>query len=223
VSEIRDRLDELAARAGVRALPPRALLALSVAVAGVIGWAVLRSAGGGASQEFAFEETPVAAAPARAESAEDTAPATVVVHIAGAVLHPGVVELPAGSRVGEAVGAAGGPLGTAGLDAVNLARVLSDGEQVYIPTRDEVAAGVAAPPGAAADGEDGSSAGGLVDINSATQAELEELPGVGPATASAIVEERETNGPFSAPEDLMRVSGIGPKKYEALADLVEAR
>jgi competence protein ComEA len=119
--------------------------------------------------------------------------------------------------------AAGGPTQDAAPDAINLARLLADGEQIYLPTSDEVAAGTVAGP-AAATGTGGASAspagGAVVNINSATAAELETLPGVGPSTAQKIVDDREKNGPFSVPDDLMRVPGIGPKKFEAMRDLV---
>lgn len=141
------------------------------------------------------------------------AAAGVVVHVVGAVRRPGVYKLPAGSRVGDAVAAAGGALGNAAPEAVNLARVLNDGEQVRIPSADEASAAVAAS-GAQ------SGAPRKVNINTATAAELDALPGIGPATAQKIVDDRARNGPFSSPEDLMRVPGIGPKKFDALKDLV---
>ncbi|GAV31137.1 MAG: ComEA family DNA-binding protein [Anaerosomatales bacterium] len=150
-------------------------------------------------------------------SSEATTPtpaaAGVVVHVVGAVRRPGVYSLPAGSRVGDAVAAAGGTLGNAATEAVNLARVLNDGEQVRIPSADEASAAVAAS-GVASD------APRKVNINTATAAELDALPGIGPATAQKIVDDRARNGPFASPEDLMRVPGIGPKKFDALKDLV---
>ena len=138
---------------------------------------------------------------------------TVVVHVGGAVADPGVRELAEGSRVQDAVDASGGFAEGAASDALNLARVLSDGEQV--------AGAQGADAGAAGAGaSSGSAAGGRVNINRATAAELDTLPGVGPSTAEKIVADREANGPFATTEDLKRVSGIGDKKYEELADLV---
>lgn len=151
------------------------------------------------------------------------APATVVVHVAGAVAAPGVVELPAGSRVADAVAAAGGAAGDAEVAAVNLARVLADGEQVYLPRVGE------SPPGAAADGPAGAGGGapggavgspGPVNLNTAGLAELDALPGVGPVLAERIVAWRDANGPFLSVEDLDAVSGIGPAMMERLRDLV---
>lgn len=144
---------------------------------------------------------------------------TVVVHVGGAVADPGVRELAEGSRVQDAVDASGGFAEGAASDALNLARVLSDGEQVVVPTLEE-AAGAQGADAAGAGASSGSAAGGRVNINRATAAELDTLPGVGPSTAEKIVADREANGPFATTEDLKRVSGIGDKKYEELADLV---
>lgn len=148
--------------------------------------------------------------------AEDEAPAAVVVHVGGAVAAPGVQELEEGARVQDAVEAAGGFAEGAARDALNLARVLQDGEQVVVPTEEELAA---AP--VSGEGPSASPAGdGRVNINTATADELDALPGIGPATAEKIVADREANGPFSAAEDLKRVSGIGDKKYAELADAI---
>ncbi|MFR1640007.1 MAG: helix-hairpin-helix domain-containing protein [Eggerthellaceae bacterium] len=117
-------------------------------------------------------------------------------------------ELKEGSRVQDAVEAAGGFAENAAPDALNLARVVADGEQVIVPTIEQQEASAA---GAAAS-EASASSGGLVNINAATAAELDALPGIGPATAEKIVADREANGPFSAIEDIKRVSGIGEKK-----------
>ena len=144
---------------------------------------------------------------------------TVVVHVGGAVADPGVRELAEGSRVQDAVDASGGFAEGAAPDALNLARVLTDGEQVVVPTLEE-AAGAQGADAAGAGASSGSAVGGRVNINRATAAELDTLPGVGPSTAEKIVADREANGPFATTEDLKRVSGIGDKKYEELADLV---
>lgn len=146
-------------------------------------------------------------------STDDEAPALVVVHVDGAVAVPGVYVLPQGSRAADAVDAAGGLVEGADTSSVNLAAPVGDGEKVRIPT-----AGEAAAPGGDGAGDGG--AAGPVNINSADVGELDELPGVGEATARAIVEDREKNGPFASVEDLMRVSGIGEKKFERLAGLI---
>lgn len=131
----------------------------------------------------------------------------VTVHVAGAVRSPGVVEVPAGSRVGDAIAAAGGALPVADLTRVNLAASLADGQQLVVP--DGSAAGPAADAG-----------DGRVRLNVAGAAELETLPGVGPVLAERIVAHREENGPFAVVEDLLDVPGIGEAKLAALREVV---
>lgn len=156
---------------------------------------------------------------------------SVVVHVAGAVTQPGVVELAAGARVADAVTAAGGPAVDAEVAAVNLARVLVDGEQVYVPRLGESPPGAAAgasgggagagPPGdGVGTGSSSAAAAGPVNLNTATVAELDTLPGVGPVLAQRIVDWRDQDGPFLSVEDLDAVSGIGPAMMERLRDLV---
>ncbi|MDZ7673896.1 MAG: helix-hairpin-helix domain-containing protein [Acidimicrobiales bacterium] len=142
-------------------------------------------------------------------------PGPVIVHVAGEVARPGVQELPAGSRVIDAVDAAGGVTADADAGRVNLAAELGDGVQVYIP-----AVGEAAPPVAASGTEAGTAGDDLVDLNVAGGSQLEELPGVGPATAAAIIDHRERAGPFATVDDLLDVRGIGEAKLAALRDLV---
>lgn len=139
---------------------------------------------------------------------EGEAPEPVVVHVDGAVVAPGVYVLAEGSRVNDAVLAAGGLSEGADTSALNLASVLADGEKVHVPVAGE--APVASSGGSDTEGPK------VVNINTAGVEELDELPGVGEATAEAIVEERERNGPFTSVEDIMRVSGIGEKKFEKL-------
>ena len=138
----------------------------------------------------------------------------IVVHVSGAVASSGVYELPEGSRVSDAIDAAGGMVDDASEDALNLARGLVDGEQVVVPTVEEHMQELQA----AADG--GASPSGKVNINTATAEQLDTLPGIGESTAQKIIADREANGPFASPEDLKRVSGIGDKKYAELADLI---
>lgn len=133
----------------------------------------------------------------------------ITVHVSGAVAAPGLVVLPVGSRVADAVAAAGGARSDAAISAVNLAASLVDGSQVVIPGIDDEAA----PQPPARDD-------GLVQVNRATAAELESLPGVGPVLAQRIVSYRDDNGPFSSVEDLLGVPGIGESKLAALRDQV---
>lgn len=141
----------------------------------------------------------------------------VSVHVAGAVERAGVYELEAGSRVQAAISAAGGATADADPNALNLAAELVDGTRVYVPL-----VGEDVPVDAGALDVEGHVARpvGPVDINRASEPELDALPGVGPATAAAIVADREVNGPFLNVEDLTRVRGIGPAKLEALIGLV---
>jgi competence protein ComEA len=133
----------------------------------------------------------------------------IFVHVLGEVARPGLYELREGDRVVDAVAAAGGMTDAADPAGVNLARLLSDGEQLAVPAVGEV---VASAPGIVADGR--------IDLNAADAAALDTLPRIGPAMAQRIIEWRESNGPISSVDDLLAVSGIGTKTVEALRPLV---
>ena len=184
------------------------------------GFAVVQP---GDAEQAAGEGDAEAAADAGASQA---APAPLRVHVGGAVAAPGVYDLAEGARVLDAVEAAGGFAEGAARDALNLARAVSDGEQVVVPSEADIAAqeAVSAGAGGAAAGAGASAAaggaGGKVNINTASAAQLDTLPGVGASTAEKIVADREANGPFKTVEDLKRVSGIGDKKFAALADAI---
>jgi competence protein ComEA len=176
------------------------------------------SADGGAVGTAAVgsSSTTVGVAPAA-----ETVSAEIIVHVAGAVNMPGVHRLMSGARVVDAVTAAGGPTAQALLDAINLAQPLRDGDRVVVPALDHavpVAGGVTAAVTEQDSG--GTSTGSPIDLNSATATQLESLPGVGPATAQAIISHRDANGPFSSVEGLADVRGIGPAKLEAIRPLV---
>lgn len=141
----------------------------------------------------------------------------VVVHVAGAVHRPGIVEADADWRVNDAVRAAGGALPEADLDRVNLAAPLVDGERLFVPEVGEVAPEVLTESTVAANGDPS-----VVDINSAGQRQLETLPGVGPVTASSIVDHRDVHGPFANVDALVAVRGIGPATIEQLRTHVRA-
>lgn len=144
------------------------------------------------------------------------ATAQVVVHIVGQVAHPGLVTLPAGSRVADAIRAAGGALPTADLAGVNLARVLVDAEQVRVPKPGEW---VPSSSGGAPTGG-GSGSGGLVDLNSASVSDLDALPGIGPVLAQRILDWRTEHQRFSSIDELGEVPGIGPKLLAQLRSKV---
>lgn len=150
--------------------------------------------------------SPVAGVPSTAPTA--TQAPDVVVHVAGKVRRPGIVVLEAGARVVDALEAAGGPRRGVGLAALNLARVLVDGEQLLVGTTTTGPA-PATPPGAAP-------TAGLVNLNTAGAEELESLPGVGPVTAQAILDWRAENGAFSSVDQLLDVSGIGEATLDDL-------
>lgn len=159
--------------------------------------------------------------PPGSAGAEDGA--EVVVDVAGAVERPGVVTLPVGARVVDAIAAAGGALPDADLARLNLARVLVDGEQVVVTTPDDPLpvppASGQAPGGSGADGDAGGGAAGLVNLNTADEAALDALPGIGPVLAARVLEHR-TAHPFASVEDLEDVPGIGPALMAELRTLV---
>ncbi|MDR7465060.1 MAG: helix-hairpin-helix domain-containing protein [Armatimonadota bacterium] len=151
-------------------------------------------------------------------------PAALLVHVVGEVVVPGIYRLPPGARWSDALQAARGPTFLADLKAVNLAQPLRDGERVLIPRVPEpvlpegaegvdagATAGAAAPPP------------GPLDPNTASAAELEALPGIGPVLARRIVEHRRAHGRFERLEDLLEVEGIGPRMLERLRPLLRLR
>lgn len=195
--------------------------ALSTIAVVIVGWFVFRP-----TPPPIEDSIPMATLPVTTTSA---VPAELAVHVAGAVASPGVYRLPWSSRVVDAVNAAGGALPQADLDRINLAQVVFDNEQVYIPRRatgtkttvtvaprHQPTTTVAAPSGGA--GLAGSTP--IVNINRADADQLVTLPGIGPATAKAIITYREQRGGFSSVEDLVNVPGIGTGKLAAIRDLV---
>lgn len=177
------------------------------------------------------EET--AEGPAPSKEPETAAPA-IVVYVRGAVKKPGVYRLPDGSRVYEAIGAAGGFSPDADQEWLNQAELLADGEMLTVSTLEETskfkAAGDGQTQGASAagstdqkviSGKAGVSSGeGLLNLNSATKDQLMTLPGIGEAKADAIIRYREENGPFASPEDVMNISGIKDSVYSKIKDRI---
>jgi competence protein ComEA len=216
----RSRVRAVLAGAGRQRLAV-ALLALAALVGAGIVWAraTPRLAGPPAGPE--------AAAPAGGPAADQTLPRAapetsaaaapsdrVAVHVAGRVRRPGLVRLPAGSRVQDAIAAAGGATSGADLDAVNLARKLTDGEQVRVPGPGDPPP--QAEPGAAATPATPSAP---LDLNTATVEQLDTLPGVGEVTAGRIVAYRSAH-PFTSVDELLEVPGIGQRRFDQLKDLV---
>ncbi len=143
----------------------------------------------------------------------------VMVYVCGAVRSPGVVRLPAGARITDALAVAGGPTAKAELAAVNLAAPVTDGQQIVVPERGAVA--VAPASGAAASASTAGSAVGtapaaLININTASLEELDALDGVGPSTAQKIIDYRTANGGFKTIEEIKEVPGIGDAKFAAM-------
>ncbi|MGI6376278.1 MAG: helix-hairpin-helix domain-containing protein [Anaerolineae bacterium] len=190
------------------------VLAAAIAVAGGGYWLVQRRAEP-AGIEIAPAPTPLALAPTATPTV-----APLVVHVAGAVRAPGVYALPAGARVIDAVEAAGGLDDEADADQLNLADHLQDAMRLYIPQRGEPAPAAPTPIAVRSGGLDLQVGGGLVNINTATQAELETLPHIGPALAGRIIAHRQAQGPFGRIEDLKQVSGIGDKTFADLQNLI---
>ena len=163
-------------------------------------------------------ELDAGAAPVREMSVKES---EIVVYVAGAVNHPGVVRLAEGARAKDAVDACGGFLPTADTNGVNLAQKLKDGVQVTVPEKAPVAAeGRAAQGAPTASGAARSLPDGMVNINTADEKELDKLPGIGPAMAKRIIEYRTENGAFQSPEEIKRVKGIGDAKYEKMKDKI---
>ena len=182
-----------------------ALLAILVIATSLGGYFVLRP-----PSRPAGEFQPVGEAADSDAAAGDTRGLTV--HVAGAVNHPGVVLLAPGERVIDAIEAAGGPLPEADLEGLNLAQAVQDGQKINVPVK-----GAAGGPAAMGAGEQEPK----INLNTAGQKDLEELPGIGPTLAARIISYRENKGGFSSVDELKQVSGIGDKKFEEIRDRVE--
>jgi len=187
----------------------RQALVAAVALLALLAVAGRTLAGAGASAPVA--QTGLVPEPAEA------AP-RIVVHVTGAVARPGLYRLKEGSRVADAVARAGGATGKADTAAVNLAAPLADGIQVLMPSR--VAGGAGAAAAAGGSGAGGAGSNVPISLSSATIAELDTLPGVGPVTAQKIVDHRAAHGAFSSVDDLDAIPGIGPARLGQLRGLV---
>jgi competence protein ComEA len=188
---------------------------LAVALAGGLVLAVLVAIGVSVSSGGAEHEAPPLLPVAVATESASAAEASIVVSVVGLVTRPGLVTLPEGARVADALREVGGPTPGADLGALNLARRLADGEQIYV--------GVPPPPGAEPVPGAAPGVADKVDLNTATLAELDTLPGVGPVTAQRILDWRTEHGRFDSVEQLREIDGIGPSRFTKLQDLVVAR
>ncbi|PMD06518.1 helix-hairpin-helix domain-containing protein [Brevibacterium paucivorans] len=220
-----DNLDDLVP--GNRPVPTRVVIVavaavVVVAVVGLIIFTALKQSSEPAGEAAGAAEPgpPVATG---GGSPETSPTSDVTVHVAGEVKKPGVLTLPAGSRITDAVQAAGGLTQDADPSALNLAQPLNDGEQIKVPKVGEPEESGEAPgttSGASGKTSSGSTGGGKINVNTASEKELQELPGVGPATSAAMVKHREENGRFESVEQLEDVPGIGPAILERLTPLV---
>ncbi len=206
---LRNRITE--ALAGSRPVSRKLLLALGLLVASVV-FVVSNLTAPSTGQQTLPNSAPSSEMVAAGveDSAQAISAAVIFIHIIGAVESPGIYELDAGSRVIDAVFAAGGLTSSADQASINLARSLSDGEQIFIGVTGQAMnlGGVQGPQS------------NLINLNLATVVELEGLPGVGPALAGRLVDWRQANGGFKKKEDLLEVSGIGDKLYSGIKDLV---
>jgi competence protein ComEA len=148
-------------------------------------------------------------------------PTPIQVHVTGAVNQPGVYTLPANNRVHDAIQAAGGFTDEANDQAINLAAPLQDGLQIWVPSRQpNQESGPGSETGENSDDQRSTTSGSLININTATQEELETLPQIGSITAEKIINYRQTEGYFISIEDIQKVPGIGPATYEKIKDLI---
>ncbi|MEY2430861.1 MAG: competence protein ComEA [Acidimicrobiaceae bacterium] len=211
----RERIETLAERLRSLGRTPRAVLAAAV-TAGVIAVAavLLLPSTADPAPEESLPRADASAAPASAAPAATTP--LVVVQAAGAVVHPGLYRLAPGARVDDLVHAAGGLAPDADPDRVNLAAPLVDGEKIYIPRVGEPTPSDATSGGAAS----GPTRSQPIDLNTASIGQLDALPGIGPATAQAIVDYRAQHGRYRSVDDLLNVRGIGPAKLDQIRSLV---
>lgn len=197
--------------------------AVAVVLVGLLSWILISWLTSGTDTEMITEVVPLEAASLEPEeeSVEDQIPDVLIVHVAGAVNTPQVVQLKPGDRVIDAVEAAGGITDEAAPQGVNLAAAAEDGTLIFVPTAEELESGQLPSAAAEAPGTShlaGGSEQAAVNLNTADSEQLQQLPGVGPAIADRIIAYREANGPFGALEDLAGVSGIGPAILGNIAD-----
>lgn len=166
-------------------------------------------------------------------ASEDTNENNIIVHIAGCVKYPGIVSLKEGDRISDAINVAGGLTEFASIKNVNLAYVLEDGQKIYIPSNDEIldpnfsqeiitqeAGDQILVDSSSSSSSITATSNPIINLNTATQTELETIPGIGPSLALKIIDYRKENGNFTTKEDIKNVSGIGEFKYESMKDFI---
>lgn len=218
-------------------MPPAAigLILVGLLGCGFAGYSLLRQ-NEPATPLVAFDESAGSsarpAAPSRGAPSSTSAPTEVVVSVVGLVHRPGLVRLPGQSRVADALARAGGARRAADTMSLNLAQVVHDGDQILVGQKGDgqvrsavvasagSTAGSGSTPGAKNPGGSGRTGGPMVNVNSATEAELDTLPGVGPVTAQSIIAWREANGSFASVDQLAEVDGIGDGRLAKLRPLV---
>lgn len=183
-----------------------------------VGMIILLVGGNYLRSHLTSGSTPESGFSAATIGLKEEGPTELKVHVAGAVVRPGLYTLKPGQRAADAIELAGGPTPAADLGQVNLAARLADGQQLVVPEKGMPPP--AAGAGSAATGTGTGGSGGPVNLNSATLEQLEQLDGVGPKTAQKIIDYREAHGGFKSIEELMEVPGIGPAKFEGIKDQV---
>ena len=210
-----DEVDSLQSKLHLKSVNPFMLIGIAVLLVALVAFALFSASSFlmfGSNQSSDNEI--VISEDGEGEQTNDQQKASIFIHVGGSVAKPGLYELKEGSRVKDAIDAAGGLNEEANIDSINLAEIVSDGQQIIVSSAQ------ASAEGSTSTGTTQGSATGKVNINSATAAELKTLDGVGDATAQKIIDYRQNQGRFSKPEDLKKVSGIGDKKYEAIKDKI---
>ncbi len=209
--------DDLLRRASIKKVPPNVLKALAAIVVIVVIFSLIKWSPIANGSEFEISQS----SEASSSDGDDTQESGqqnqyVVVHVSGAVAAPGVYSLPAGNRVNDAVQAAGGFSQDASTSCVNLARQIQDGEQIIISTQEQAEQSQSSAAGTATSIDASQGSNSKININTADATKLQELQGIGPSTAQAIIDYRTQNGNFKTIEDIKEVSGIGDGKYSKI-------
>ena len=194
-----------------------AVISVGIIVIGTIGLYMYNTSAN--SEEYAYYEEDINIVDGE-DTEENVVPAKIMVHITGQVKDQGVVLLDEGSRIVDAIEAAGGETDDADLAKLNLAYVLNDGEKIYVPSKSEQNQEIEYVT-TASGGDSMSSNSSIININTAGQTELMELPGIGESIANKIIAYREENGKFKTIEDIKNVPGIGDSKFANIKDMIK--